>query len=263
MLVDLAINPFGADVDEMTEIAIHADQTAIDRVWVADHFSGVVAGRPWSRDPFVCLGAFAAATDRVGLGVLVANMANRHPAQLASAVNSVQSLAPGRVRLGLGSGAAPGSRFAAEHVAIGRDLGDAARRRVALADYVAALRGIWAGESSFDGGSASYADLTAVVDDHPIPQIVIGASAWPTIELALEIADGVNVRRSADLPALLGRVRDHRARAVEISVLDTADALDVEIAATLRDHGVDRLIAGLSAPFDRTIVDGLAVLASI
>ena len=61
--------------------------------------------------------------------LLVANITNRHPAQLASGINSIQSLAPGRVRFGVGSGAAPGSRFAVEHDMIGKQLGDLDGRR--------------------------------------------------------------------------------------------------------------------------------------
>ena len=123
---------------------------------MTDHFSGAVDGAPWSRDPFVTLGAMAAVTERIELGLLVANMVNRHPVQLVSAFNSLQSIAPGRVRLGLGSGAAPGSRFAVEHEAIGRDLGRDRRRstRSALRDQIRAVRAIYAGAESFDSPTA-------------------------------------------------------------------------------------------------------------
>ena len=104
MLTDLVLVPFGASLDEMLAAAQTADAGGFDTVWTYDHFSGLVQGAPWSRDPFVTLGAIAATTERVNVGVLVANVANRHPAQLACAVNSLQSLAPGRVLLGVGAG---------------------------------------------------------------------------------------------------------------------------------------------------------------
>jgi alkanesulfonate monooxygenase SsuD/methylene tetrahydromethanopterin reductase-like flavin-dependent oxidoreductase (luciferase family) len=154
--------------------------------------------------------------------VLVANIVNRHPAQLASAVNSLQSLAPGRVVLGVGSGAAPGSRFAVEHDAIGTELADTASRRRHLRDYIGALRAIWAGSPAYDAAAGTAFDgLTAVVDGAAVPRIIVGASAWPTIELAAEVADGVNVRCTPALPeqlrrlAALGLPDDF-----EISVLD-------------------------------------------
>ena len=223
MLIDLAVNPFEANVVDMVAMAVAAEQAGYSAVWVADHFSGAVVDRRWSRDPFVCLGAMAASTTSIDVGILVANMRNRHPAQLASAVNSLQSLAPGRVRLGIGSGAVPDSRFAVEHDAIGTDLGIVTDRRTALGDSIRALRAIWAGDRHFDTSPhVGFAGLDGVVDGARCPPIVVGASAWPTIELALDEADGVNVRRSARLsggaradqrrPAQ--RIRGQRARLV-------------------------------------------------
>ena len=121
---DLVLSPFGATVAELVGAAVAADG-GFDGVYTYDHFSGTVAGKPWSRDPFVTLGAIAVSTGRVRLGVLVANMVNRPPASLASAMNTLQSLAPGRVMCGIGAGAAPETQFAAEHELIGRRLADA------------------------------------------------------------------------------------------------------------------------------------------
>ena len=240
MLIDLAINPFDADVADMVSLARAAEARGAGCVWVADHFSGAVVGRSWSRDPFVCLGAIAASTARIGVGVLVANVVNRHPAQLASAVNSLQSIAPGRVRLGLGSGAAPGSRFAVEHEAIGRTLGDAPERRAYLIDSLASLRAIWNDQDIF------------VVDASPLPPVIIGASSWSTVAVALEIADGVNLRRSEELHDLLERIERRRPDGFEVSVLDSFDdVVDApEIAARYATLGVDRLVLGISPPHD-------------
>ena len=210
MLIDLAVNPFEAHVGDMVAMAVAAERAGYAAVWVPDHFSGAVVDRRWSRDPFVCLGAMAAATSSIDLGVLVANMRNRHPAQLAAAINSLQSLAPGRIRLGIGSGAVPDSRFAVEHEAIGTDLGTVTERRAMLGESIGVLRAIWAGERHVDVIEFGYTALDGVVDGAPCPPIVIGASAWPTIELALATADGVNVRASARLPALLDRINAAR-----------------------------------------------------
>lgn len=253
VLIDLAINPFEADVASMVAMAVAAHDAAYDGVWVADHFSGSVVGRRWSRDPFVCLGAIAGATEGLGVGVLVANMHNRHPAQLASAINSLQSLAPGRVRLGIGSGAAEGSGFAVEHRAIGSDLGDAAARRTMLADSIGALREIWAGRTTFHSDrGVGFDGLVGVVDDSPCPPIIVGASAWPTIELGLEHADGVNVRASARSGDLVERIIEARPPGFEVSLLDGFDEVSrdpTRIGAAL-EQGVDRLVLGISAPHD-------------
>jgi alkanesulfonate monooxygenase SsuD/methylene tetrahydromethanopterin reductase-like flavin-dependent oxidoreductase (luciferase family) len=100
MRIALVLSPFDASSGEMLSAARIADQHGVGGVWTFDHFSGIVAGANWSRDPFVTLGAIAATTKRVRVGVLVANIANRPPAQLASALNTLQSMAPGRVVAG-------------------------------------------------------------------------------------------------------------------------------------------------------------------
>lgn len=256
MLIDLAINPFDADVVDMVSLARVAEASGAGCVWVADHFSGAVVGRSWSRDPFVCLGAIAASTARIGVGVLVANVVNRHPAQLASAVNSLQSIAPGRVRLGMGSGAAPGSRFAVEHEAIGRTLGDAAARRAYLVDSLAAFRAMWNDHDSFvadrQASRLGFTGLESIVDESPLPPVIIGASSWPTVAVALEIADGVNLRRTEELPELLERIGQQRPDGFEVSVLDWFDdvADDPELTARYATLGVDRLVLGISPPHD-------------
>lgn len=260
MLIDVAIHPFGAEVTAMVEMAMAAESVGASTVWVADHFSATMVGRDWSRDPFVTLGAMAALTERIELGVLVANVINRHPAQLASAVNSLQSLAPDRVRLGVGSGAAPGSRFASEHESIGRVLARAADRRRMLADHVEALRAIWAGRRSFTSPTAGFDGLDGVVDAAPCPPIIVGASAWPTIEVALRVADGVNIRATSELTDHLARLRAERPDGFEVSVLDPIDGVadDPGRRELLAALGVDRLIVGVSVPHDPARLDWIA-----
>jgi alkanesulfonate monooxygenase SsuD/methylene tetrahydromethanopterin reductase-like flavin-dependent oxidoreductase (luciferase family) len=231
MLTDLVIDTFGADVRDVVELARVAEDAGFDGVWTFDHLSGVVAGQRWSRDPFVTLGAIATATTRVRFGVLVANVVNRHPAQLASAVSSLQSLAPGRVMCGIGSGAAPGSKFSAEQVALGRTIDAFDARRDRLVEHVTALRAIWAGASSgepvtHEGEHVTMRDVTAVVEPAPAPPIVVGSSGARTVRVAAAIADGVNIRRTPELAGLIDVVhheREGRSAPFEISVFDRLD----------------------------------------
>jgi alkanesulfonate monooxygenase SsuD/methylene tetrahydromethanopterin reductase-like flavin-dependent oxidoreductase (luciferase family) len=259
VIIDVLATVFGADVPDLVEMARTLDDSDIGVLWVTDHFSGAVDGAPWSRDPFVTLGAMAAVTEQVELGLLVANMVNRHPVQLVSAFNSLQSIAPGRVRLGLGSGAAPGSRFAVEHEAIGRELGRTVDdRRHALRDQIRAVRAIYSGAESFDSPTLSFEGLRDIVDGAVVPPIVVGASAWPTIEVALADADGVNIRFNRDLDEQVARIRQARpavgAGGFEVSVLldpargeldviadhlDHLRAIDVERAVIMRGPGFD------------------------
>ena len=278
MLVDLVLNPFGAQVGELVAMAEAADRADVGAIWVTDHFSGVVVGAPWSRDPFVCLGAMAVATEHVGVGVLVANLTNRHPVQLASAINSVQSLAPGRVRLGVGSGAVAGSRFASEHEMIGKQLGDADARRSLLHDSIGALRDIWADAGADDAPiaqveveveaevevgvevGAGAGVVAGVVDGAAMPPLIVGASAWSTIELAVELADGVNIRRTAALSEHLERLAAlDLPNGFEVSVLDMradGDGLGA-VPADLVDTVVDRYIVTAWPAGDFGLVEAL------
>ena len=250
MIVDVLANLFGADTPELIRFGREIDRSDVGALWVTDHFSGAVADQRFSRDPFVVLGALASVTERVDLGVLVANINNRHPAQLASAVNSLQSLAQGRVRLGLGSGAVPGSRFAVEHDAIGTVPMATEQRRQHLRDHIRAIRAIWHGDATFTGPTLRFDGLRAVVDGHAVPPIVVGASAWATIEVAVEEADGVNIRLGPSAPEYARRVRDLAPQTFEISVLTQQSTLPAERVDELDRSGVDRLIFVSPPSFD-------------
>ncbi|MEM1332884.1 MAG: LLM class flavin-dependent oxidoreductase [Actinomycetota bacterium] len=260
MRIDLALSPFGADATTLVDLAVAADaDERIGGVWIADHFSGAVVGSDWSRDPFVCLGAIACSTRRIRLGPLVANVRNRHPAQLASAVNTLQSLAPNRIVLGMGSGAAPGSRFAVEHDAIGTDLGAAAERRDRLVAHVEMIRRL-----HVRGAGAGTVDpldpRLAVTDGAPCPPIVVGASALATVEAAMTCADGVNLRAVPGVDDLIAVVRSTMPAAFELSVLTGADVAPAR-AEEFDRAGVDRLVVGLEA--DATTADLRAVVGGL
>lgn len=253
MLTDLVLSPFGADPGDMVAAAAAADAGGFAGVYTYDHFSGVVAGAGWSRDPFAVLGAIAVSTGRARLGVLVANMINRHAAQLASAVDTLQALAPSRVMCGIGAGAAPGTSFAAEHEAIGTCLEDAATRRDTLVTTIVQLRATWAGSG-----------VPAVVDGPDVPPIIVGASSTATALLAARHADGVNLRRPADddvLAAQIGRVRAATVgRPFEVSVFDTLDPAH-ELGgdpAPLVAAGVDRRTLAVSAPYPLDAIRAIA-----
>src|SRR5207245_387408 len=68
----------------------------LSRLWVADeHFL---------RDPWVQLGAIAAVTSRVSIGICITDPYIRHPALTAAAAATLQELSGGRALLGLGAG---------------------------------------------------------------------------------------------------------------------------------------------------------------
>ncbi len=258
---DLVLSPFAADGAELVEIAGLADRLGFDGVWTLDHFSGSMLGRPWSRDPFTLLGGFAAATTRVRVGPLVANMVNRHPAQLASAASTLQSMAGGRAVLGIGSGAAPGSRFAGEQTAIGRELTHAAGRRRHLIETIESVRLIWAGGGDYDGEFVQMRGLDGVVGPEPIVPIIVGASGRTTTELACEHADGLNLRVTPETEDLVTWARAAtNGRQFEISIHDDLDVdhpLGGEVDRWV-ELGVDRRTLVVKQPVDRASLESIA-----
>jgi len=68
----------------------------LDRLWVADE--------QFLRDPWVQLGAIAAVTSRVSIGICVTDPYIRHPALTAASAATLHELSGGRALLGLGAG---------------------------------------------------------------------------------------------------------------------------------------------------------------
>ena len=99
---------------------------------------------------------------------------------------------------------------------------------------------------------AAFAGLTAIVDGHPAPRIVVGASAWATIEVAVEEADGVNIRLGPSVPDYVRRVRELAPSTFEVSVLTQQSTLEHERIAELAAAGVDRVIFVSPPSFDAT-----------
>ena len=260
VLTDLVLVPFGASLDELLAAAQAVDRGGFDTVWTYDHFSGLVQGAPWSRDPFVTLGAIAATTERVNLGVLVANVANRHPAQLACAANSVQSLAPGRVLLGIGAGTAASSEWSAEARAIGRPIAAATTRRAILAETIGAVRAVWAGEP-YAGEHVRVAGAMAVTDGAPPPRIIVGAANRDTIAVGCAHADGVNLLPGGELAERVAFARQHAvAPSFEVSAFLALDA-DHPLGGDPSDLvalGVDRRTLYVGTPLPLDAIAGIA-----
>lgn len=85
------------DSREVLEWARELDgQEHLSRIWVADE--------QFLRDPWVQLGAIAAVTSRVSIGICVTDPYIRHPALTAAAAATLQELSSGRAILGLGAG---------------------------------------------------------------------------------------------------------------------------------------------------------------
>ena len=95
-------------VDEVLEVATHAERTGWDGVYVADHFMGDGGGFGPEESPTLeataVLAALAVATERVRLGPLVLGTTYRQPTVVAKWAATVDHLSGGRLVLGVGAG---------------------------------------------------------------------------------------------------------------------------------------------------------------
>jgi alkanesulfonate monooxygenase SsuD/methylene tetrahydromethanopterin reductase-like flavin-dependent oxidoreductase (luciferase family) len=169
-----------------------ADQAGVDSVWTWDHLYAI-EGEPDRPifEAWTLLGAWAALTQRIELGLLVGANTFRNPGLTAKAVLTVDHISGGRAWLGLG-----GAWFETEHRAYGLDFGGSPGERLTwldegLAAVTALLRGDAA--SSPPDGHYAFTDLVArplpVRGPGRLPILVGGGGEQKTLKIAARYAD--------------------------------------------------------------------------
>ncbi len=221
MILDIQYSAGANDWPRLLDATAQAEAEGYDTIWVFDHFDGTVLGgdRPML-ECFTLLGAMAASTSTIGLGTLVANVANRHPAMLTLAASSVQRISAGRLRLGIGAGASPRSKFGREHAERGITLEpEIASRHAAVVEQIRLLR-----------------------DVEPMP-IIVGVNSLGLTALAAAHADGINVRLGHDRAAeFVSAARQQTTdRPFEISAWGFLSRREQEIERA-HELGIDRLV---------------------
>src|SRR3954466_2174178 len=171
---------------DLVENAKRAEDAGFEHVLISDHFHPWVDGQGHS--PFVwgVIGAIAATTSRIRLGTAVTCPLIRiHPAIVAHAAATAQSLMDGRFFLGVGTG-----ENLNEHVT-GARWPRADERLEMLDEAVDVMRALFGGEwETFRG--KHYTVEQAKLYDAPEqqPPIVIAAKAENAAELAANKGDG-------------------------------------------------------------------------
>lgn len=178
------------------DAAIRLEQAGFDGLWVSDHivlpreigsyypFENDGVAR-WSTDvdyaeALTVLAAAAAVTSTIRLGTAVLVLPIRHPVLLAKQTATIDALAPGRLRLGVGAG-----WLREEFAALDAPF---ATRGARTDEGIAALRRCWS------GGTDDLLMLPA--PDRPIP-IYPGGHSRPALRRAGRIGDGWLGQQSA------------------------------------------------------------------
>lgn len=140
------------------------------------------ADEKWTRDGYVRMGAAAAVTSRIGLGVCVADPYNRHPAFLAQMMATIEELAPKRTVLAMSSGSHFEMLPGYEQV----------RPVRAIREAIELMRELWTGERvTYDGEVIRFADGQFNWKPSSAPPIWIASRGPKILALAGEVADAV------------------------------------------------------------------------
>jgi alkanesulfonate monooxygenase SsuD/methylene tetrahydromethanopterin reductase-like flavin-dependent oxidoreductase (luciferase family) len=246
--VDLLLDPFGTRWAEVRDAAGAAVDAGFAGIWTYDHLDGRVYDADDVLEGWTVLSALAAVVPEVVLGPMVLNVANRQPGVLAVMAATLQDVSGGRLLLGLGAGARPGTPYAREQEAVGLPVYGDADRRTDVERCVAELRRVWR--------------TPRFLRPDPEPPLVIAALGLKMAAVAGRIGDGINAQ-AADprLPDLLAVALDAYRRAgrddggflvtlfagFDERWLSPESPDRLELAAL----GVHRLVLALTAPFDR------------
>jgi 5,10-methylenetetrahydromethanopterin reductase len=165
---------------EVVDEAVWAEQTGFQSVWVGESRLTV--------DSMVPITLIAGATERIKVGSGVLPYRTRNVALLALSFKTLEILAPGRIRLGLGAWWEP--------IASQTGLPNT-KPLTAMREVLTVVKGLLAGDTvSLDGEFVKVRDirLDGLGDDdggaYPIP-VYIGAVREKMVRLAGELADGV------------------------------------------------------------------------
>lgn len=152
-----------------------AERLGYERVWLPD--SPALYGDVW-----IAVAEAAAATERIGVGTSVIIPSLRHVAVTAAAIAHVEAMAPGRLKVAIGTGFTGRQMF-----------GKGALPWSYVSRYVRQLRGLLQGEEvEVDGEVAKLMHPAGLVASRPIrTPLVIAASGPKGLAVAKELGDGL------------------------------------------------------------------------
>ncbi|HYN90104.1 MAG TPA: LLM class flavin-dependent oxidoreductase [Ardenticatenaceae bacterium] len=181
---------------EVRERALLAEQRGFDSLWVYDHFLFRGDGSPVGQwESLTFLAALAEATERIGLGTLVAATPFRNPAVLVKIATALDEISAGRFVLGVGTGWNQG-----EFDAFGFPFDRRVDRFEETLKIIAPL--LREGRVDFQGEYARAVNC----EDLPRgprpagPPLMVGASGPRMLRLAAQYADWINTGYSPDDP---------------------------------------------------------------
>ena len=187
--------PPGTTFDGVVDMAMAAEESGFDSVWVMDHFYQLPPmGGPSQPmlDSYTLLGALAARTSRVRLGTMVTGVTYRNPAHLAKIVTTLDVISSGRAILGVGA-----AWYDVEHEGLGFDFPPAGERLDRLEETLQICRAMFTEDApSFDGRYYRIHEARNIPPPVQIggpPILVGGGGEKRTLNLVARYADMCNL----------------------------------------------------------------------
>jgi len=177
----------------LLEAGERAERLGYDSLWTWDHLYPIVGSHEGPIfEGWLTLAAWAQATERIRIGLMVGANTFREPALTAKMATTLDHISGGRAILGIGA-----AWFETEHVAYGLEFGSGPPERLRwLSEALPIMRGMLGGERPTASGPR-YA-TTAVRNDPPpiqdrLPLLIGGGGEQVTLKLVARYGDGNNV----------------------------------------------------------------------
>ena len=196
--------------EKLVDIVLAAERAGFTSVSVMDHYHQIPPVGPperWMFEGNTMLAGLAARTSTIALGLLVAGVGYRNPAQHAKITTTLDVISGGRAFHGIGAG-----WFEAEHRAYGYAFPPLKERFERLEDHLRIARAMFTEEQATVAGThhsvaGAYNNPKPLRGDIPI--LVGGSGERKTLRMVAQYADGCNLfgdpERARHLLGVLGQ----------------------------------------------------------
>jgi F420-dependent oxidoreductase-like protein len=181
------------DWPPLLNAGLRAETLAYDSLWTWDHLYPIVGNSEGPiHEGWLTLAAWAQATERIRIGLMVGANTFREPALTAKMATTLDHISHGRATLGIGA-----AWFEEEHTAYGLEFGDGFPERLRwLAEALPIMRGMLRGETPTAKGL--HYQTRAVRNEPPpvqarLPLLIGGGGEQVTLKLVARYADANNV----------------------------------------------------------------------
>ena len=177
----------------LLEAGMRAERVGYDTLWTWDHLYPIVGSHEGPiLEGWLTLAAWAQATERIRIGLMVGANTFREPALTAKMATTLDHISNGRAILGIG-----GAWFETEHLAYGLAFGSGFPERLRwLSEALPIMRGMLHGERPSATGPRY--TTTAVRNDPPpiqdrLPLLIGGGGEQVTLKLVARFGDANNI----------------------------------------------------------------------